>query len=170
MSRLDDELKLLLRREEPSPDFVDRVMSRINHPAPRKAAWWRRLFESVQPPTLRWVAAGVAASLLFALFGLQFGLRQVRTEEQPQQASALPAPPQPPPVVENLIPQPPPVKREADHPKPVRQRRRQPQAETLEDRIAREEGERAKQQLMKALEIASSTLNEAQRIIVQSED
>lgn len=51
MNKFEDELKMALRREEPSPDFTDRVMARINNlPAQSKQEksrenidWWQKL-------------------------------------------------------------------------------------------------------------------------------
>ena len=50
MNRFDEELKLALRREDPSPDFTDRVMARVaelqKQEKPReKTGWLRRLAE-----------------------------------------------------------------------------------------------------------------------------
>lgn len=64
MSRLDDELRIAFERKQPSPDFAARVLERINEaPAPEKN-WLKRLAGLFGPPKLRWVAIGVAASLL----------------------------------------------------------------------------------------------------------
>src|SRR5215216_6472894 len=67
MSRLDDELRVAFRRREPSTDFAARVLERVNEtPAPKKN-WWQKLAELFEMPRVRWVAIGVAASLLVAI-------------------------------------------------------------------------------------------------------
>jgi len=55
MSRLDDELKRALRRQEPPPGFAERVLARAQTP-PSARRWW------VLPPT--WAAAAAAIALL----------------------------------------------------------------------------------------------------------
>jgi hypothetical protein len=120
MSRLEDELRLALRREEPSADFTDRVMARIaDLPATQKQekpresiGWLKRLTEFFQPPRMKWALAGaMAVTLLVAGFGLY-------SYRQQQRQRAL-------------------------------------------DEIA--EGERAKEQVILAMRIASAKLNMAQK-------
>jgi len=121
MNRFEDELKLALHREEPSPDFTDRVMARINElPAPQKQQkprenydWRQKLAEFFRPPTMKWaMAAGLAIVLIVATFGAN------RYREH-QQAMAEVA--------------------------------------------AQAEGQRAKEQVMLAMRIASAKLNVAQK-------
>jgi len=75
MNRFDDELRLAFRREEPSPDFTDRVMARIaelqKQEKPReKTDWLRKLMEFFQPPQMKWAMAGaMVVALLIAGFG-----------------------------------------------------------------------------------------------------
>ena len=57
----DDELKSALRRQEPSPDFADRVLARVAARPPRR----------VPRPWARW-AAPIAAALLLAAGGLEY--------------------------------------------------------------------------------------------------
>src|SRR4051812_31734123 len=93
MSRLDDELKVAFRRKEPSMDFAARVLERINEaPAPKKN-WWQSLARFFEPPKLRWVAIGVAASLLvvIATGGYRL-LQQEPAEESAKVASTDPLP------------------------------------------------------------------------------
>jgi hypothetical protein len=76
MNRFDDELKNALRREEPSPDFTDRVMARVaelkkKEKQGEKTGWMRRLAEFFQPPQMKWAMAGaMAIVLLVAGFGV----------------------------------------------------------------------------------------------------
>ncbi len=196
MSRLDDELRLIYGRKEPSHDFTDRVMERIAQQSmaresmaresrPR-ALWWQQLAEMFTVPKVRWAAAGVAASLVIAVLIAQYGKTPQTASEQggPVTASngaantaaantaaansgaasgasgklAVDAPHKEPVIAprrpvaakKNIRP----AQRITERQKPA------PQDQNL---IA--EGEAAKQRLMLALQIASSTLGEAQRII-----
>jgi hypothetical protein len=67
---LDDELRSALRRQEPSPDFTERVLARVSaarvRPAPRSWLSW---------PATRWVAA-MAALLVLALGALEYRQQQ----------------------------------------------------------------------------------------------
>ena len=118
MNRFDEELKLALRREEPSPDFTDRVMARVaelqKREKPReKMDWLRRLAEFFQPAQMKWATAGVMAVLL-VIAG--FGVHHRRESERMRLAEIA-------------------------------------------------EGERAKEQVMLAMRIASAKLNAAQKKI-----
>ena len=79
MNRLEDELRLALRREEPSADFTDRVMARIAQlPVATKQekerknnGWLKRLAEIFGPPPIRWALTGaIACLLMFAGIGI----------------------------------------------------------------------------------------------------
>ena len=64
MSRLDDELKIALRREEPPPGFAERVLARVDSHRPRRP-WW---------------AAAIAAAVMLAA-GVEFEhQRRLRAE------------------------------------------------------------------------------------------
>jgi hypothetical protein len=69
MSRLDDELREALRREDPGPDFTARVLARAAA-QPRRVSWWSALAAGFRPP--RWAAAGVAFGVLVAAGGLEY--------------------------------------------------------------------------------------------------
>ncbi len=87
-NRFDDELKLALRREQPSPDFTDRVMTRIAQlPAPeskgeggegRWREWGRKVFAFFEVPKLGWATAGALAVVLFAA---AFGVMRYREHQ-----------------------------------------------------------------------------------------
>jgi hypothetical protein len=116
MNRFDEELKLALRREQPSLDFTDRVMARVaelqKREKPReKVGWLRRLAEFFQPPQMKWAMAG-AMAILLAVAG--FGVHHRRESERRRLAEIA-------------------------------------------------EGERAKEQVMLAMRIASAKLNVAQK-------
>lgn len=82
MSRLDDELKSIFRRQEPSPDFAERVLARIalQEAAPARVSWWRRLLALARPPQMRLALAGALCLLIAAgIFGV-YRYRQVERE------------------------------------------------------------------------------------------
>lgn len=116
MNHFDEELRRALRREEPSPDFTDRVMARIaelqKREKPReKTDWLRRLAEFFQPPRMKWAMAGaMAVVLVIAGFGVHY-----RRENERRRLAEI------------------------------------------------AEGERAKEQVMLAMRIASAKLNVAQK-------
>jgi len=116
MNRFDEELKLAFRREEPSPDFTDRVMARVAELQKReksreKTGWLKRLAEFFQPPRMKWAMAG-AMAILLVIAG--FGVHLRRENERRRLAEIA-------------------------------------------------EGERAKEQVMLAMRIASAKLNVAKK-------
>ncbi len=75
MSRIENELRSALRREEPSTDFTDRVMARINSlPAKttlrekrEKIDWRSKIIGIFEPFQLKWaLAAAMTILVLFA--------------------------------------------------------------------------------------------------------
>lgn len=140
MNKFDDELRMALRRQEPSPDFTTRVMARIAQlPADEKVTnkeikqenpgednrWWRKLSEifqfSASRPQMKWAMAGAMAMVLIvAAFGLKwYGEHQLESKRQAEIA-------------------------------------------------AQAEGERAKEQVMLAMRIASAKLNLAQKKVQEN--
>jgi len=126
MSRLDDELKIALHRDEPPEGFAARVLERIaavsDEAAPQKVgkSWWQWLTETFGTPRMnwlpgRWLTAGTLACAL--LLVVTVGVYRHRQEE-----------------------------------------------------LARQEAERAKAQVMLALQIASAKLNIAQRKVFENND
>jgi negative regulator of sigma E activity len=183
MSRLDDELKIAFKRKEPSADFAARVLERINQtPAPKKN-WWQTIVALFEPPRIRWVAIGVAASLLIAIGVAQYrALDENRAEAQPGLAQA------------NTEPEASSVDAKKDSPvvvapdsvdKGEKRRGVAPSRRTVDkrDRVARSasnqtrlarapkdrgvsaEAEAAKERVLFALQIVGSTLGDAQRVI-----
>ena len=75
MSYLEDDLKLALKRAEPSGDFTERVLARLNAP-PRKRSWWEELAVLFQPPRVQWVALTVVASVVIPIAGIQYHKEQ----------------------------------------------------------------------------------------------
>jgi hypothetical protein len=172
MSRLDDELRKVFRREQPPVDFTARLLERVaQQPAP-KARWWSRLATLLEPPNLRWVAIGVTASLLLAIGAAQYSrLHQVVVNDK-DQVSLVTAP------LEEGIKNPVSPDQNNDRqgvmsPKPPQNKRvvdpslkhRVALARQQQERELRVEGEAAKEKLMLALSIASAALNDAQKAV-----
>jgi hypothetical protein len=76
MSYLEDDLKMALQRTEPSADFVDRVLARVNQPAPPEPGWWERLTALLRPPRLQWVAASVILSVMIPAASVEYRRQQ----------------------------------------------------------------------------------------------
>jgi hypothetical protein len=80
MSRLEDELRNALRREDPGPQFTRKVLARVAAEPPRRA-WWRALASCFHAPRLRWAAAGAMAGALLIFSGLEYRREQrIRAE------------------------------------------------------------------------------------------
>ena len=84
MKPLDDELRNLLKRQEPPEGFAERVLDRVESQGrmrtglARPGPWWRRT-------ALRWVA--VAAACLLAALGVARYRHQQRVRAQAEQAT-----------------------------------------------------------------------------------
>jgi hypothetical protein len=84
MKPLDDELRSLLKRREPSAGFAERVLARLGNATSqrdstrRSAPLWRR-------PVMRW--AVVAAMCMLAVLGIVRDRQQQRRRAQAEQAS-----------------------------------------------------------------------------------
>jgi hypothetical protein len=183
MSRLDDELRIAFKRKEPSIDFAARVLERINQtPAPKKN-WWQTIVALFEPPKLRWVAIGVAASLLIAIGVAQYrALHENRAEEQAglAQANTEPEASGVDTKKDDLVA---PALNAVDKDEKKRGVRPSHRAVDRRDRIARSaanqarlasaqkdkgvnaEAEAAKERVLFALQIVGSTLGDAQRVI-----
>jgi len=170
MNKLDEELKIALRREEPSADFAHRVLAQVRGLPPPKRGWRQSLLTLLRPPKVIWLAAGVAACLLIAI-GVR-GLRAYEhsTVEGPKTVASdanrpteLPAPLEVP--KENVAPQPEPRAVPVKVMHVIYRHRRhtlKPDREEIEARQAME-------QLELALYIASAKLNVAQRAVDRAE-
>ena len=173
MSRLDDELRNVFRREQPSADFTARVLERVAQQPEPRASWWRRLAMLLEPPKLRWVAIAVTASLLLAIGAAQYGkLRKpvinddvkiafVPPLEQSNKSAANPGTDGAGREITGTTPK---------SPQRVKQRasstsHRVALAQRQKEQELRTEGEAAKEKLMLALYIASATLNDAQKAV-----
>ena len=71
MSRLEDELRNLMRREDPGPEFTRKVLERVAA-APRRS-WWEAF---LQGPRLRWAAVGALAGILVVFSGIEYRREQ----------------------------------------------------------------------------------------------
>ena len=176
MSRLDDELRAAFRRVEPSANFAERVIGRINNPPAVKPGLWQRLKSFFELPVARWVAVGVATSLLVAAFASQYRQLQEVTPEQQAPPVTAHAPevkteqvaPQPPAAPEAEKQKPPAIKDHAIKDRAIRDRaalNRNLFARHRKERQHKIEAEQAKEQILLALQIASSTLNEANKMV-----
>ncbi len=138
MNRFDDELKIALRREAPSPDFTDRVMARIaeeqekerqkdsatGKQSEKALSWLQKLGAIFTPPQMKWAMAGAMAALLIvSVIGAnRYRLHQLELKRQAEIAA----------------------------------------------QISEVEGLRAKEQVMFAMRIASAKLNLAQKKVQES--
>ena len=87
MNRFDDELRRAFSREEPSPDFTDRVMARIAEARKRekpkeKSDWLKRLVGFFQPPQMKWTKLATAGSMAVLLIIAGFGVHTRRENER----------------------------------------------------------------------------------------
>jgi hypothetical protein len=177
MSRLDDELRMAFRREQPSVDFTDRVLERIARQPVPKLKWWQTLAALFQPPKLRWVAIGVTAALLVAIGAAQYAkLHPAVIDDSGKRAGAPKAEGGSNAAGDDSVGTPDAI-HQAPAPKlePKPQRKierhlvavssRKPHNARPKDRVINPEGEAAKEKVMLALHITSETLNEAQRAI-----
>lgn len=172
MSRLDDELRNAFKREQPPADFTARVLERVARQPEPRMSWWQRLAALMEPPKLRWVAIGVTAALLIAIGAAQYSRLGQKVVSDTGKVSKL----TPSPEVNNQkaidpVPTKTNVGTEKQPPQPKQRIRRAPHqselaiAQLKKDRELRAEAEAAKEKLMYALSIASSTLNEAQKAV-----
>jgi hypothetical protein len=72
MNELDDELRKVLRREDPPPGFAERVMRRLETRQPE------RRIPMVKPSLMRWAAAAMLVAALGG--GLQYRAAQREQE------------------------------------------------------------------------------------------
>lgn len=171
LDRLDDELQKAFKREQPSADFTMRVLAQVALERAPRESWWKKLAMLFEPPKVKWVAIGVTASLLLAIGTMQYNrMKAVSVDENPKVAKSAPVP-----EARNKDIVPVPTDHSAQQPvnnKPMPRHavssstnRRQVQARHQEERELRAEGEAAKETLMLALSIASSTLSDAQKAV-----
>jgi hypothetical protein len=196
MSRLDDELKVMFQRQEPAADFSERVLARIQAKAQPSPSLWQRLVAFFQPNAMPWALAA-AAILLAAIIGFTQYQRlhssapdtRIAREGQgaPDNKNAATAPPdsrgttsdsgklnspQNDKGADGVAP-----KRVVPvlHKKAPRQhlpRLKYVKAPAASDWVAaqpKSAGELAKEQLLKALSIASATVNEAKKLALGSD-
>ena len=174
MNRLDDELRNAFMREQPSDEFTTRVLERIAQQPAARPRWWQRLATLLEPPKLRWVAIGVTASLLLAIGAAQYSKMHRAADDGTTKVAKVP-----PSVDADKAT----INPESDNKrhefatisqKAERNTRRGiatskshrlALARYQKEREMQAEGEVAKQKLMLALSIASSTLNNAERAI-----
>ena len=92
MSRLDEELKIAIRRHEPPENFAERVVARIalgQATSQTKAgSWWRPLLSFFEAPRARWAVVGAVACLLIAFAGTYRYREYQREKAQAELAKA----------------------------------------------------------------------------------
>ena len=186
MSRLDDELKIALRRQEPSADFAERLLARLPAAPQPQRRWWDSLAEFFQPNALR-LAAATAVVLLIAAIGLV----QYQRSGEPASTASTKAPQTPPAEQRAAAPPEAPAvdqnngqdeSRASSTTKSITTERRHRRVrhhhaarrpgnhnvvtnpgtpDTVVAGTTRSQGEMARDQLMKALSIASTLISEA---------
>lgn len=72
MNSFDDELRSALRREEPAPNFTERLLSRVTTRPHTKFSWRHALWFFFQPRKLRWVTVTAVACVLLVAGALQY--------------------------------------------------------------------------------------------------
>jgi hypothetical protein len=174
MSRLDEELRKAFKREQPSADFTERMLKLVaQQPEPRQR-WWQRLGMLLEPPKLRWVAIGVAASLLLAIGAAQYRkLNETAVSDKEKVATGTKTPEGEDAPRSITSPETSHVEQKGvisnatgtkkRIPRPAN-RRIEP-ARDRQERELRAEGQAAKETLMYALSIASSALSDAQKAV-----
>ncbi len=176
MSRLDDELRMAFRREQPPVDFTDRVLEQIARQPKPGLRWWQTLAALLQPPKLKWVAIGATAALLVAIGAAQYSQLHPPVIDDGGKVAGVPnaggagnatgvigAVKPPEPVREAPAPKLEPKPRVERH--LLAGSKRKPQDTRPENRVVNPEAKAAKEKVMLALHIASTTLNDAQRAI-----
>jgi hypothetical protein len=192
MSRLDDELKSMFQRQEPSADFADRVLARVRIQAQPKESLWQRLLSFFQPTAMRWAVAATAVLLVAIIGFMQYqrlhqraiDKQQAGVEKTPSSDSGVVSEHSTPPRVEDYLKKPESTTTGGStqpnriHSRKSYQRQQQRLKYIKESSVKKEEeiarqrksdGEMAKEQLMKALFIASATVNEAKKLAIGSD-
>jgi hypothetical protein len=200
MSRLDDELKLVFQRQEPSEDFAERVLARIRVDHKPKAGFWQTLVSFFQPVAFRWAVAATAIVLAAVIGFIQYQRLHQNAVDTRQAGVSQIEPNENPVVKAQLMPQenpqsggitkPEPKRAGGDNHKsdiqPVGQQKSnprlhpklkyvkhssvKPEEAVAKDARRKSEGEIAKEQLMRALFIASATVNEAKKLAIGGTD
>lgn len=88
MKSFDEELRSSLRRKEPSPDLVRRVLSQIDVPGARKTPWWEWVASNLWAPRFRWAAATAALACMLIAAGVIQNRRAERERVEGEMARA----------------------------------------------------------------------------------
>jgi hypothetical protein len=174
MSRLDDELRNAFRRQQPPADFTARVLERVARQPEPPRSLWQRLVALVEPPKVRWVAIGLTAALLIAIGAAQYSrLAPKAVDDTGKLSQAAPPPEENKAAVvpagstgeHNAVKTPPNAAAVPKSSGSSLKRHALATARIGKDRELKSEAEAAKDKLMLALSIASSTLNDAQKAV-----
>ncbi|HEU4390712.1 MAG TPA: hypothetical protein VFV34_23105 [Blastocatellia bacterium] len=164
MNRLEDELRLALRPEEPPEGFAERIVELLGEIPERKRGFIEDIIEALRPPKVRFA---LATSFLIVLIGLaiyygvghnrppatdQVAKQDVVKDPAPESQAGIPSPPKVPSGNDRH-------KLHRPGVRPVRTAAKRPHTQ---------EGEEARERLLLALQIASSTLSEARDAVSQS--
>jgi hypothetical protein len=176
MSRLDDELKIAFKRQEPSLDFTARVLERINQASAPKPTFRQRFAAFFEMPARRWAAVGLAtAALLVAIGVMQYGGAHQQAAQVGEGIQAgIKSPSFPNTGMD--VRKPDDVNQPLTAPNPTlvgtprRQRPHRLTQQLVADKGKQEprpspEAEAAKERVLFALQIASNALNDAQKAI-----
>ena len=173
MSRLDDELKLAFKRQEPSPDFAARVLERISQAPAPEPGFWQRLAAFFDMPARRWATVGLATAALLIAIGVarQGGVHQSIAQVGDGVQAVINTPNVPSRVVTGEKPGG--TSQPTITPNPIRVNtpRRHHEHRATRELVAKQEprpsaeAEAAKERVLFALQIASNALNDAQKAI-----
>jgi hypothetical protein len=83
MSRLEDELRQAMRRQDPGEDFTRRVLAALERAPEPKPGWRERLTAAFRLPSLRLAMAG-ALAVLVVVGGAEY--REMRTRAEGEAA------------------------------------------------------------------------------------
>ena len=74
---LDDELRSALKRREPDPGFLERVLARTQEPAAARSRSWREWLAGLRPGSrLVWATASVLVMVLLVSSGMEYRRRR----------------------------------------------------------------------------------------------
>jgi len=171
MSRLDDELKIAFRREPAPAGFTDKVLARLAHEtrqgkSPHRARWWRAVLAWFDSSNMRLIQVGVAILLFVLIAAVAYRLTRHAPQEPVKQAVVTPKPDgadAPTQRADDTDQKSIATNDSQQEPQaPKRQRRRELRPSS--------EAEAAKEQVMLALYVASSTLNDMQRSVQEGDN
>lgn len=165
MNRLEDELRAALKPEAPPPGFAERIIERLGEVPERRRGFVEAVLEALRPPKIRFAALGTVFAIVLIGLALYYAGRNIgqvpssvnqtaeesgdRTPANPEKAGGAPGRPASNDHEKTAVSQ-------------VRQVRKAAKSQRAKD------GEEARERLLLALQIASTTLTEARDAVSQS--